>query len=253
MLFKKAALCLLNVGLALAAPTPASKATTTAVSSTGSVRTSAPAGALVVGTSGKYSKVQDAVNALSSSSTAAQSIFIQAGTYDEQVYIPALKGALTVYGYTTDTSSYSKNTVTITAGVGLDTAANDDATGTLRVHTTNFKLYNVNVKNTRGQGSQALALSAYASVCDLSSRPTTCLLLHANKVAEPRLLRLPIHWLPGHYPCSDWHSTLRKVLHRRCYRLHLWPAWSGLVHQVGHSCAHYQRWLRYCFRSCLVD
>jgi pectinesterase len=38
---------------------------------------------------------------------------------------------------------------------------NNDQTATLRAHGDNFKLYNVNVVNTRGKGSQALALSAY--------------------------------------------------------------------------------------------
>lgn len=158
-MFIKAALCLLNVGIALAAPTPA--ATT---SSSASARTSAPSGALVVGSSATYTKIQDAVDALSTSSTTAQSIFIEAGTYSEQVYIPAREAELTIYGYTTDTSSYSENTVTITAAVGLDTADDDDATGTLRVWSENFKMYNINVENTRGEGSQALAVSAYATV-----------------------------------------------------------------------------------------
>ncbi|PCD23653.1 hypothetical protein AU210_015170 [Fusarium oxysporum f. sp. radicis-cucumerinum] len=39
---------------------------------------------------------------------------------------------------------------------------NNDGTATLRVKAANFKLYNVNVANTYGQGSQAVALSAYA-------------------------------------------------------------------------------------------
>lgn len=130
-------------------------------------RTSAPAGALVVSksaSSGQYSTISEAVKALSSTSTSAQSIFIEAGTYSEQVYIPALKSELTVYGYTSDTATYSSNVVSVTAGVGLDTAANDDATATVRVWTENVKFYNINFINTRGDGSQALAISAYAGV-----------------------------------------------------------------------------------------
>jgi len=98
------------------------------------------------------------------------------------VYIPQLKGPLTIYGSTKDTTSYASNQVTITAKGALLNAANDDATATLRVWTTNFKMCkcedfaaasptdhlltisshtdNVNVKNTYGKGSQALALSA---------------------------------------------------------------------------------------------
>lgn len=84
------------------------------------------------------------------------------GTYKEQVYIPALKSALTIYGETTDTSSFASNTVTITQGKSQDDSSTNDLTATLRAWSPNFKLYNVNVVNTRGSGSQALALSASA-------------------------------------------------------------------------------------------
>lgn len=79
-------------------------------------RTTAPAGALVVSKdgSGKYKTIQAAVDALSSS-TKAQSIFVGAGTYAEQVYVPKLAGPVTIYGYTTDDSSYANNKVVITA------------------------------------------------------------------------------------------------------------------------------------------
>lgn len=125
-------------------------------------RTSAPAGCLAVGGSGKYKTVQSAVDALSASGTAAQCIYIAKGTYKEQVYIKPLKSALTIYGETTDTSSYSGNTVTITQGKSQDNTPNNDETATLRAWTPNLKVYNINLVNTRGMGSQALALSANA-------------------------------------------------------------------------------------------
>lgn len=128
-------------------------------------RTSPPSGCLVVSksaTSGQYSTVQAAVNALSTSSTAAQCIFIYQGTYSEQVYVQARKAALTIYGYTTDTSSYSGNTVTITQKKSQDDGIGNDETATLRAWSTNFKVYNINLVNTRGKGSQALAVSAQA-------------------------------------------------------------------------------------------
>jgi pectinesterase len=84
------------------------------------------------------------------------------GTYKEQVYIPALKSALTLYGETTDTSGFASNTVTITQGKSQDDSANNDMTATLRAWTPNLKVYNINLVNTRGSGSQALAVSAYA-------------------------------------------------------------------------------------------
>ncbi|KAK4507423.1 hypothetical protein PRZ48_001158 [Zasmidium cellare] len=126
-------------------------------------RTSPPSGALVVGSSGDYSTIQAAVDALSSSSSSEQSIFIEAGTYKEQVYVKKLSGPVTIYGYTEDTTSYSANKVTITYGLSQEDVDNNDATATLRVWTSNFKLYNVNLVNSYGEGSQALALSANAA------------------------------------------------------------------------------------------
>ena len=51
----------------------------------------------------------------------------------------------------------------IQAGVPASAAESNDASGTLRIHKDNFKLYNVNVKNTYGVGSQAVAISQYGS------------------------------------------------------------------------------------------
>jgi len=130
-------------------------------------RTSAPSGALVVSksaTSKQYSTIQKAINALSVSSKTTQSIFISPGVYNEQVTIPSLAGGLVIYGYTEDTSTYADNQVNITHGIGLDTASSDDATGTVRAETENLKMYNVNMINTHGQGSQALAVSANVGV-----------------------------------------------------------------------------------------
>lgn len=128
-------------------------------------RTSAPSGALVVSksaTSGQYSTIQAAINKLSTTSTTAQSVFIKPGVYNEQVTIPSRRAALTIYGYTTNTATYTGNQVNITHGIGLDTASSDDATGTVRAESENFKMYNINLINTRGEGSQALAISANA-------------------------------------------------------------------------------------------
>lgn len=131
-------------------------------------RTSAPTGSVVVrasGTaSGEYSTVQAAVDSLADDGT-DQVIFIYAGTYTEQVYIDR-DGQTTIMGQTSDTSSYTSNTVTITYSLSLADADDDDSTGTLRVHKDDFALYNVNVKNTFGKAStngQAVALSAYGT------------------------------------------------------------------------------------------
>jgi len=127
-------------------------------------RTTPPSGALTVGSDGTYSTVQKAVNALRITSTSAQSIFIYPGTYNEQVTIPALKGALTIYGSTYNASSYTGNQVTIQHSSSLlSGAADDEATGTLINQSANTKVYNINLKNTYGKGSQAMAVSAMAT------------------------------------------------------------------------------------------
>jgi pectinesterase len=114
-----------------------------------------PSGALVVGSGGQYRTVQSAVNAASPGRT----IFIQPGTYREQVFVQ--KNNITIIGASSSPDSYSGNRVTITNNLSQDKGLNNDKTGTLRAHGNNFRIYNVNLVNTRGRGSQALALSAY--------------------------------------------------------------------------------------------
>lgn len=97
-------------------------------------------------------KFQAAVNSLSTTSSAAQCIFIYPGTYAEQVYLPARAALLTIYGSTTDTTSYLSNTVTITQGRSQDDSANNDATATIRAFSAGLKIYNINIANTRGRG-----------------------------------------------------------------------------------------------------
>jgi pectinesterase len=44
---------------------------------------------------------------LGTTSTSTQIIFIEEGTYDEQVYIPSLAGKLIIYGQTEEYALYS--------------------------------------------------------------------------------------------------------------------------------------------------
>lgn len=122
--------------------------------------TTPPSGAIVVGKSSaaKYKTVKAAVTAAASGAI----IFIEAGTYPEQVYIPAGKNNLKIIGYSAADTSYEGNKVIITQGLAQDAASkpNNDKTATLRAWGDGLKLYNVNLVNSRGQGSQALALSA---------------------------------------------------------------------------------------------
>jgi pectinesterase len=125
-------------------------------------RKSAPPGALVVGKGQKFETISNAVAALSNTTIREQVIFIHPGNYAEQVFIPKLSGPLTVLGYTTDDSKWAKNQVTIVASESQTTQSNNDLTATLRVWTSDFKIYNVNIRNSFGEGSQAVAVSANA-------------------------------------------------------------------------------------------
>ncbi|KAF4307316.1 putative carbohydrate esterase family 8 protein [Botryosphaeria dothidea] len=125
--------------------------------------TTPPQGALTVGGSGgQYSTVQAAVDALQNT-TDRQTIFIWSGTYEEQVYVPKHLGPITIYGESQDDSSYHTNTVTLSFGLSQAFNLSNDLTATLRAHSPDFSLYNVNVENTYGQGSQAVAVSAYGT------------------------------------------------------------------------------------------
>ncbi|KAK6333687.1 hypothetical protein TWF730_003871 [Orbilia blumenaviensis] len=124
-------------------------------------RTSPPSGAIVVAKSGgQYTGLQAAINSISTSNTGNVVIFIQPGSYSGQVYIPnTIKAKITIYGYTTNDQDYNQNQVTLVNSLGADVAGSNDASGTLRAHTTDFKVYNVNIENSRGSGVQAIALS----------------------------------------------------------------------------------------------
>ncbi|KAI0766039.1 pectin lyase fold/virulence factor [Irpex lacteus] len=115
---------------------------------------SPPSGAITVGSKGKYAKISDALADKSSSV-----YFIYAGTYKEQVNItrPNLK----IYGETQVPLSYSGNTVTITNNIPASIAGSNDLSGTVRVEAANVSLYNLNIANTVGAGTdkQAIALS----------------------------------------------------------------------------------------------
>lgn len=127
-------------------------------------RTSPPSGCISVGSGKTYATLTLALASLSTTSTTAQCIFIYAGTYTEQVTINARSAALTIYGYTTDTTSYTSNVVNIQHSASLASGyASDQATATINNLAANCKIYNINIKNTYGSGSQAIALAAYNS------------------------------------------------------------------------------------------
>jgi pectinesterase len=109
-------------------------------------------------------QIQSAVSSISTSSSTESSIFIYSGTYTEQVTIPSLAAKLTIYGETTDTSSYADNVVNLEYSSSLASGASSDEETAALINTSeNVAVYNINIKNTYGEGSQAIALSAYAA------------------------------------------------------------------------------------------
>jgi pectinesterase len=81
------------------------------------------------------------------------------GTYNEQVVVKGYQGALTIYGYTTDTSSYTSNQVTITHSENSTVAGSDEASSTVDARLSDFKMYNIDVVNSF-VGSQAIAFTS---------------------------------------------------------------------------------------------
>ncbi|CRG90995.1 Pectinesterase [Talaromyces islandicus] len=168
-------------------------------------RLTAPPGAIVVAKSGgDYETISDAVDSLSTTATTAQTIFIEEGTYNEQVYIPSLSGELIIYGQTKDTSDYSVNLVTITNNIGLSSVDDDDETATLRNYAENSKIYNINVANTYGEGQQALALSAYANnqgyyACQFLGYQDTVLAETGNQVYAKCLIEGAVDFIFGQH------------------------------------------------------
>jgi pectinesterase len=114
--------------------------------------TTPPAGAIVVSKGGS---IQAAVN----KAKAGNVVFIQAGEYSETVLIGEAQNGITIMGASDKPDSYKGNTVTISHKKSQKDGVNNDQTGTLRIHANDVKVYNINVRNTYGAGSQALALS----------------------------------------------------------------------------------------------
>ncbi|KAI0314508.1 pectinesterase [Amylostereum chailletii] len=128
-------------------------------------RTTPPTGALIVRagttTSGEFATLAKAVAALPADSS-SQTIFLYPGTYTGQVLIQR-SGPVTLLGYSTKPGDANQNQAVLTAGVSATQAGSDDLSGTLRIHTDRVAIYNLDIHNTFGQGSQAIALSNYGN------------------------------------------------------------------------------------------
>ncbi|KIY49714.1 putative pectinesterase precursor [Fistulina hepatica ATCC 64428] len=119
---------------------------------------SAPSGAITVGSSGTYSTLTEALE-----DTSSDVYFVYSGTYDGQVLID--RDDITIYGQTDTDDSYSGNTVIITGDTTADEAGSDAESATVRITASGVSLYNIDIENTYGteeEHSQAIALSIEA-------------------------------------------------------------------------------------------
>ncbi|OOF92087.1 carbohydrate esterase family 8 protein [Aspergillus carbonarius ITEM 5010] len=182
-------------------------------------RMTAPSGAIVVAKSGgDYATVGDAVAALSTTSTETQTIFIEEGSYDEQVYVPALKGKLIIYGQTEDTTTYTENLVNLTHAIALADVSDDDETATFRNYAAGSAVYNLNIANTCGQAChQALAVSAYASEqgyygCQMTGYQDTLLAQTGYQVYAGSLIQGAVDFIFGQHARAWFHDCDIRVV-----------------------------------------
>ncbi|KAG9088174.1 hypothetical protein FRC07_012645 [Ceratobasidium sp. 392] len=117
---------------------------------------SPPSGAITVGPGGKYSTLTAAL-----ADTSSNVYFVYATSIKERVVIT--RSGITIYGQTSNALTYTSNQVTITNNIPASTAGSNEASATVSVKGADVKLYNLNIANTYGQGSQAIALSVAAT------------------------------------------------------------------------------------------
>ncbi|CCO34745.1 putative pectinesterase A [Rhizoctonia solani AG-1 IB] len=115
---------------------------------------SPPTGSITVGPEGQYPTLSAALTDISSNV-----YFIYGTIINERVVIT--RPNITVYGQTSGESTYAENLATIYNNIPASAAGSGEASATVSIHAsaTDVKLYNLNIANTYGRGSQAIALS----------------------------------------------------------------------------------------------
>ncbi|KAF8687578.1 Pectinesterase, partial [Rhizoctonia solani] len=115
---------------------------------------SPPPGSITVGPGGKYSTLSAALK-----DTSSNVYFVYATSIKERVVIT--RSNITIYGQTLDELTYSQNKVTIYNNIPASTAGSNEASATVSIHASakDVKIYNLNIANTYGRGSQAIALA----------------------------------------------------------------------------------------------
>ncbi|RDH26754.1 pectin lyase fold/virulence factor [Aspergillus welwitschiae] len=92
------------------------------------------------------------------SDTASACIFIYSGMYYKNITVE-FEGPLILYKYTEDVMIYKYNTVTIAFNITSPVAGTLDLSSVVNVRSGNPSMYNIDIKNTIGEGAQAVALT----------------------------------------------------------------------------------------------
>lgn len=132
-----------------------------------------------------YPSIQNALNALPASSKITPTVFIYPGVYDEQLVVNR-SGTTIFMGYSDATNDYTKNQVTITHNVGVDTQGDQSNSDSATVYATGnyFQAQNINFYNTFGTQKNIASLgfavksSKYASLfaCQVTGNQDTLLI-----------------------------------------------------------------------------
>ncbi|CUA74717.1 Pectinesterase [Rhizoctonia solani] len=114
---------------------------------------SPPPGSITVGPGGTYSSLSAALQ-----DTSSNVYFVYATSIQERVVVT--RPNITIYGQTSDESTYAHNQVTIHNNISAAAAGSNEASATISIRgsATDVKLYNLNIENTIRQG-QAIALA----------------------------------------------------------------------------------------------
>ncbi|MDR3681449.1 MAG: pectinesterase family protein [Flavipsychrobacter sp.] len=110
--------------------------------------------------SGNYTTVQAAINAAPTGSTTTWVIYIKNGKYNEVVNIPSTKPFIQLVGQSVANTiiQYNNGASTLVAGSPLGTAGS----ATLTVNANDCSFINLTIRNTYGDGSQAVAVEINA-------------------------------------------------------------------------------------------
>jgi pectinesterase len=109
---------------------------------------SPPSGSITVGPGGKYTTLSEALT-----DTSSNVYFVYGTSIKERVVIT--RSNVTIYGQTSDESTYSQNKATIYNNIPASTAGSNEASATVSIHASakDVKIYNLNIANTYGRVS----------------------------------------------------------------------------------------------------